>query len=105
MANNRWKIKFFDEEIRKEYEDHFRRHPEQTQYKAKFEKEVTTDPYYHPKQNRIKPLKGKENKGKYRWSVSNTRVIYIPTAESSTIYPIETGTATDISYKKKSRKL
>jgi mRNA-degrading endonuclease RelE of RelBE toxin-antitoxin system len=101
--NTPWKIDFFDEEIKTEYEIYFKKHSDQKSVKMSFEKDVTINPYYHPKPKRIIPLKGKY-KGQYRYKKSDTRIIYQPDSATQKIYPLETGTATNISYKVKSKK-
>lgn len=99
-----WIIDFIDTDTKEEYIDFFKDHPDQRTYKRKFETEVTTDPFFHPKHRRIKKMKGKEYDGMYRWQESNTRVQYYPNSPKQTVVVIETGTATDISYKKRSKK-
>ncbi len=101
--NTPWKIVFFDDESKTEYEIYFKKHSDQKSVKKSFERDVTTNPYYHPKSMRIVPLKG-EYEGHYRYKKSNTRIIYHPDETTQKVYPIETGTATNISYKIKSKK-
>ncbi len=103
MANTPWQIIFTDD-AKKEFDLHFENHPNQTPYKKDFEQDVTLNPFYHPSYKRINKMKGKQYKDIYRWSKSNTRVIYKPVSENHTVYPLETSTATGISYKKKSKK-
>jgi len=101
--NTNWSLVFFDDDTKTEYDDYFKDHPGQDSVRVSFERDVTANPYFHPKPKRIRPLKGK-HKGKFRYKKSSTRIVYHPDSTTKKIYPIETGTATDISYKKKSRK-
>jgi mRNA-degrading endonuclease RelE of RelBE toxin-antitoxin system len=98
-----WKIVFFDDGIKTEYDTYFERHPEQDHVRINFEKDVTENPLYHPTPKKIVPLKGRY-KGQYRYRKSSTRIVYEPDQSSKTVYPLETNTATGISYKKKSKK-
>ena len=100
MSNQKWKLDFESSSTKKEYQLFFEKHPDQRLYKKKFEQDVTSNPYFHPKDRRISKLKGVEFRGLYRWSISNTRVIYYPESPSQIVYVIETGTATKISYKR-----
>lgn len=70
-----------------------------------FERDVTTNPYFHSKPRRIKKLKGKTSypEGAYRYRNDPLRVVYYPEPESAVIYPLEAAKVTDISYKKKTK--
>jgi|SRR3972149_9470356 len=70
-----------------------------------FEKDVTNNPYFHPKPKRIEKLKGKTSfpPGSYRYKKEPLRVVYIPEGSTRMIYPLEAATATSISYKKRTR--
>lgn len=103
MLKVTWKINFHDNATKVEHELYFGTYPKQKHCKVNFERDVTANPFYHPVYKRITKLKG-SFEGKYRWSQSNTRIIYFPDKESQTVFPIETGTATSISYKIKSKK-
>ena len=98
-----WKIDFFDKGTRTEYETYFKKYPTQKTVKISFEKDVTTNPFFHPAHRRIVSLKG-SLKGKYRYGKSETRIIYEPDQASKTVYPLETDKITEVSYKKRSKK-
>lgn len=72
----------------------------------KFEIAVTESPFYHPKPKRIKKIEEGTSfpKGTYRYRDDPLRVVYYPDKEKRIIYPLAAGTATDIPYKKKSKK-
>ena len=72
----------------------------------KFEETVTENPFYHPKHRRIAKLeKGtKFPLGTYRFRDDPLRVVYFPNKESRVVYPLAAGTASNIAYKKKSKK-
>ena len=72
---------------------------------ASFESDVTTNPFFHPKRNRIKKLKGKTSypPGAHRYRKDPLRVVYIPEKETKIIYPLEAATTTQISYKKRTK--
>lgn len=72
----------------------------------KFEIAVTENPFYHPKPKRIKKLaEGKSfPQGTYRYRDDPLRVVYYPNKKDHIVYPLVAGTATDIPYKKKSKK-
>jgi len=70
-----------------------------------FEKDVTSNPFYHPKHKRIMKVKTPAfSPGTYRYKKDPLRVVYFPQKEKKVIYPLEAGTATDISYKKRSKR-
>ena len=70
-----------------------------------FEKDVTDNPYFHPKPKRIEKLKGVTSfpRGSYRYKREPLRVVYIPEGSTKVIYPLGAGTATSISYKKRTK--
>jgi mRNA-degrading endonuclease RelE of RelBE toxin-antitoxin system len=70
-----------------------------------FESDVTDNPFYHPKSKRIVKLKGKTSfpPGTYRYRKDPLRVIYFPDKTTQTVYPLEAASATDISYKKRTK--
>lgn len=71
----------------------------------KFETAVTEDPYHHPKPKRIVKLKATDfPEGTWRYRDDPLRVVYYPNKEERIIYPLEAATATNISYKKRSKK-
>ena len=72
---------------------------------SKFENSVTEDPFYHPKYRRIAKLKATSYPtGTYRYRDDPLRVVYFPEGLKKIVYPLEAGTVTDISYKKRSKK-
>ena len=99
-----WKLSFPDTATKKEYDKYFKDHQDQAHCKKAYEKDVGSDPLYHPTPKRIKKMEGKDWEGFFRYKKSNTRIIYYPESETKTVYTIETGTSTGISYKKKSKK-
>ncbi|MCX5884594.1 MAG: hypothetical protein NT096_01545 [Proteobacteria bacterium] len=103
LNNTGWKIDFFDEETKTEYNTYFETYPKQKHVKISFEKDVTKNPFFHSTPRRIVSLKGKL-KGKYRYGKSETRIIYEPDQVSKTVFPLETAKITDVSYKRKSKK-
>jgi mRNA-degrading endonuclease RelE of RelBE toxin-antitoxin system len=70
-----------------------------------FEKDVTTNPFYHPKAKRIVKLKGKTTfpDGTYRYKNEPLRVVYYPEKGTNIIYPLEAASSTEISYKKRTK--
>ncbi|MBL6995966.1 hypothetical protein [Desulfobacula sp.] len=72
----------------------------------KFEMSVADNPFYHPKHRRIVKLEKGTGfpPGTYRYSDNPLRVVYYPNKETHTVYPLAAGTATNIPYKKKSKK-
>jgi|SRR3972149_9403580 len=98
-----WKLLFFDDDTKTEYDHYFRNYPKQEHVRVSFEKDVTENPFFHPVFRRIVPLKG-SYKGKYRYGKSKTRIIYEPIRESKIVYPITIDKVTDIQYKKRSKK-
>jgi mRNA-degrading endonuclease RelE of RelBE toxin-antitoxin system len=72
---------------------------------SSFESDVTDNPFYHPKAKRIVKLKGKTSfpPGTYRYRKDPLRVIYFPDKSTQTVYPLEAASATDISYKKRTK--
>jgi len=72
---------------------------------SSFESDVTDNPFYHPKAKRIEKLKGKTTfpTGTYRYRKDPLRVIYFPDKSTQTVYPLEAASATDISYKKRTK--
>lgn len=103
MSEQEWNLDFESDDTEQEYQDFFKRHPGQRKNQTKFEVDIKADPFFHPKHKRIRKMKG-DYAGLYRWKESNTRVIYHPHRPDKTVYVIETGTATGISYKKRGKK-
>lgn len=72
---------------------------------SSFESDVSDNPFYHPKPKRIRKLKGSSYPlGTYRYKKEPLRVVYYPDKVNRVVFPLEAGTATDISYKKRSSK-
>ena len=80
--------------------------PEASKKWPKFESSVSADPFFHPKHRRIAKLKKGTAfpQGTYRFRDDPLRVVYYPNKESRIVYPLAAGTASDIAYKKKSKK-
>lgn len=68
-----------------------------------FEKDVTADPFYHPKPGRITKLKGRASYS-WRYSFDALRVVYYPEKKGRTIFPLSAESATGVFYKKRSKK-
>jgi|GEM_PF-6033367 len=100
---SKWKIDFFDDDTKTEYDSYFQNYPKQKHVKKSFENDVKNNPFYHPVTKRIKFMKG-NYKGLLRYGKSDTRIIYKPISETKTVYPVETGKNPDISYKRGSKK-
>ena len=71
---------------------------------SSFEKDVSDNPFFHPKHRRITKLKMSYPSGTYRYRKDPLRVVYYPDKEKRVVFPLEAATATDISYKKRSSK-
>jgi mRNA-degrading endonuclease RelE of RelBE toxin-antitoxin system len=70
-----------------------------------FERDVTANPFFHAKPKRIEELKEPSfPKGTYRYRKDPIRVVYYPSRERRTVYPLECARADDVSYKRKSSK-
>lgn len=102
MFDENWKIEYHSSKIVKEFNIYFLTYPKQQHCKVSFEKDITTNPYYHPQPKRISKLK--QFNEIYRWRKSDTRITYKPHGESKTVFPLEIGTAGNISYKKRSKR-
>ena len=69
----------------------------------KYESDVTDSPFFHPKPKRIKKLAGsKFPPGAYRYRNDPLRVVYYPQKGDRTIFTLGAGSASNISYKKRS---
>jgi len=101
--STKWEIRFPDEETKTEYNTYFQSYPNQQHVRVSFENDVTENPFYHHTPRRIVHLSGRL-KGKYRYAKSKTRIIYEPDQASKTVYPLETATISDVSYKRRSKK-
>ncbi len=100
-ANTGWVITFSDSSTWEEYNNYFKKYPKQSHVKKSFEKDVVNNPFYHPKDRRIVRIGDSKN---YRYSKSATRIVYRPDQAKHTVYPLEIGKGTDISYKKRSKR-
>lgn len=71
----------------------------------KFEKAVTENPFYHPKHRRIMKFNSPSYPDEtWRYRDDPLRVLYIANKEDRIVYPLEAGTVTSMSYKKRSKK-
>jgi len=100
----KWKIGYQDEEHEKEITGKANSTADLSERWKDFERDVTNDPFYHPKFRRIMKLKDTSFKGYWRYRKDPIRVVYYPEGSTKTIYPLDIGTSTDIRYKKKSSK-
>jgi mRNA-degrading endonuclease RelE of RelBE toxin-antitoxin system len=66
-----------------------------------FERDVTSNPFYHPKPKRIAKLEGYPFTV-YRYRKNILRVVYYPDNPSRTVFPLEVAASQDVSYKKRS---
>jgi hypothetical protein len=66
-----------------------------------FERDVASNPFYHPKPKRIAKLAGYPITV-YRYKKSVLRVVYYPDNPSRTVFPLEAASTEEISYKKRS---
>jgi len=71
-----------------------------------FEKDVTSNPFFHPKHRRIVKLKGGKTfpPDSYRYRNNPLTVVYLPEGTTKTIFCLDAASTTQISYKKRSRK-
>ena len=97
----KWTI---DEESAKEAKTSLKSHPDALKKWPKFETDVSNDPFFHPNHRRISKLEGTQfPKGSYRYRYDPLRVVYYPEKADRIVYPLDAGTSTDISYKKRSK--
>lgn len=71
---------------------------------SSFERDVSDNPFYHPKHRRIAKLKVSYPPGTCRYRNDPLRVVYYPDKVKRVVFPLEAGTTTGISYKKRSSK-
>lgn len=96
----KWEIGYQDEKHKIKIEAKYRSNTLLEKRWKDFERDVTPNPYRHP---RIRKLKDTSfHKGTYRYRKDPIRVVYYPEKSSKTIYPLEVATATDVSYKRRS---
>jgi len=100
----KWTLGYEDEDHKKEIIDKATSTAELSKRWKNFERDVTSDPFYHSKRGRIEKLRDTSFKGYWRYSKDPIRVVYYPEGSTKTVYPLDVGTATDIRYKKKSSK-
>ena len=100
----KWTIAYQDAEHKKDIIDKATSTEELSKRWEDFERDVTNNPFYHPKKGRIEKLKDTAYKGNYRYRNEPIRVVYFPEGRTKKVYPLDVGTATDIKYKKKSSK-
>lgn len=99
----KWKIDYEDEKHRKEIEEEYKSDTQLEKRWKNFEKDVTQNPFYHPKAKRIEKIRDTSYpKGTWRYRNDPIRVVYYPEKSSKIIYPLAVGTPTTISYKKRS---
>jgi len=106
QAEGTQKVKWtIDEESKSEVYPTIEKDADLVKKWPKFERDVTTDPYYHPKAKRIEKLKGSKTfpEGTYRYRDDPLRVVYYPEGQKKVVYVLEAASTTDISYKKKSK--
>ncbi len=100
----KWIIGYQNEKHKKEIIDKATSTAELSKRWEDFERDVTRNPYYHPKRGRIEKLKDTSFKGSFRYRNEPIRVVYYPEGKTKTVFPLDVGTPTDIKYKKKSSK-
>lgn len=70
---------------------------------GKFQTAVATNPFFHPKHKRIVKFKTTTYPPEtYRYKDEPLRVVYYPDKKSKIVYPLEAGTSTKMSYKRRS---
>lgn len=98
---HKWKLSPPADTLKK----YFQSNPKHTGYVHDYERDVTTNPFYHPAKGRIvklQPEKRRYPKGTYRWKKSDLRFVYQPVKEEHIIYTLEANTVGNIRYKKRS---
>jgi mRNA-degrading endonuclease RelE of RelBE toxin-antitoxin system len=99
----KWTIGYLDEKYEKKIEEKYKSNTQLEKKWKDFKRDVTQNPYYHPKPKRIVKLKDSSyGKGIYRYKNEPIRVVYYPEKSSKIIYPLAVATATDVSYKRRS---
>ena len=101
-----WTIRFIDERSKKKIQKVCQSSTLMEKKWEAFKNDVSSNPYFHPKRNRIKKLKTKSSFPENTWRYRNDpiRVAYFPKGETKTVYPLEVASATTASYKVKSKK-
>lgn len=101
-----WRIEYQDGKHQKEVEEKYKSDTKLEKRWKDFERDVTHNPYYHPKPKRIEKLKDTSfGKGKlWRYRNEPIRVVYYPEGREKIIYPISVTNATDAPYKRRSSK-
>lgn len=104
-SSGEWKIKYQDETHEQEIREQYTSDSRLEKLWPGFERDVTRNPYHHPKARRIAKLKDSSfPKGTYRYRKDPMRVVYYPEGKVKAIYPLEVAKAEDVSYKRRSKK-
>ena len=103
MSDTGWKIGYQDEKHKKKIEKGYQSDTLMRKKWKDFETDVTQNPYYHTKVNRIVKIRDTKSfpKGTYRYRNDPIRVVYYPEKMDKIVYPLEVATATTVSYKKR----
>jgi hypothetical protein len=106
MANQTiWTIGYKDESHEQAIREEYSTDSRLTARWKDFERDVTVDPFFHPKRNRIRKLRDSRfPEGTWRYSKDPIRVIYYPEKKTKVVYPLEVASATTVSYKRRSRR-
>ena len=103
-STTKWTIEFPDERTEKRIKKLIDSSEIFSNKYEAFERDVTENPYHHPKHRRIKKLSGEKDYpvGSYRYRNDPIRVVYFPHGESRTVFPLEAATVTTVGYKRRS---
>jgi mRNA-degrading endonuclease RelE of RelBE toxin-antitoxin system len=105
LDETKWEIDYQDEDHEREIIEKAYSTTELKEKWGRFVEDVTQNPYFHPKHQRIVKLKDSTYpKGSRRYRNDPIRVVYYPEGKTKKVYPLDVGTATDIRYKKRSSK-
>lgn len=100
-----WTIAFPSDTEQGEFSDFLATHTEEARAFPSYTRDVTANPFFHPKYKRIEKLKGTAfQDDTYRWSKGNLRVVYSPDRARSIVWSLAINTATSIKYKKRSHR-
>jgi len=100
-----WKIGYKDERDKKGIEKEYKSDTRLEKKWKDFERDVTRNPFYHPKPKRIEKLRDTPYPdGSWRYKKDPIRVVYYPEGSTKIVYPLAVSSATDIPYKKRSFK-
>ncbi len=105
-SSTTWTIDYADDEHKEDIKASYSSDPRLKKRWGDFERDVTNNPFRHPKPRRIVKLKDESlyGKGTYRYRNEPIRVVYYPEKKEKIVYPIEVASAENISYKRKSFK-